>query len=117
MYKLYCFFFMVFISFPVCTKGNELMCDSLPHDSIRNFYIHEIVKIAPRINKLQNPQMGMTVMDDNAIRSVPTLLGEPDVIKALQLQPGVSAGTEGFAGMFVRGDAHHDLTPLLKFIT
>ena len=45
----------------------------------------------------------MTVMDDNAIRNVPTLLGEPDVIKALQLQPGVSAGTEGFAGMFVRG--------------
>lgn len=72
-------------------------------DTVRNFYIQEVVKTAPRIDRLRNPQMGMAVMDDNTIRNVPTLLGEPDVIKALQLQPGVSAGTEGFAGMFVRG--------------
>lgn len=72
-------------------------------DTVRSFYMQEVVKTAPRIDKPRNPQMGMTVMDDNAIRNVPTLLGEPDVIKALQLQPGVSAGTEGFAGMFVRG--------------
>lgn len=72
-------------------------------DTMRSFYMQEVVKTAPRIDKPRNPQMGMTVMDDNAIRNVPTLLGEPDVIKALQLQPGVSAGTEGFAGMFVRG--------------
>lgn len=72
-------------------------------DTVRSFYMQEVVKTAPRIDKPRNPQMEMTVMDDNAIRNVPTLLGEPDVIKALQLQPGVSAGTEGFAGMFVRG--------------
>lgn len=72
-------------------------------DTVRSFYMQEVVKTAPRIDKPRNPQMGMTVMDDNAIRNVPTLLGEPDVIKALQLQPGVSAGTEGFADMFVRG--------------
>lgn len=72
-------------------------------DTVRSFYMQEVVKTAPRIDKPRNPQMGMTVIDDNAIRNVPTLLGEPDVIKALQLQPGVSAGTEGFAGMFVRG--------------
>lgn len=72
-------------------------------DTVRSFYMQEVAKTAPRIDKPRNPQMGMTVMDDNAIRNVPTLLGEPDVIKALQLQPGVSAGTEGFAGMFVRG--------------
>lgn len=61
-------------------------------DTVRSFYMQEVVKTAPRIDKPRNPQMGMTVMDDNAIRNVPTLLGEPDVIKALQLQPGVSAG-------------------------
>lgn len=77
--------------------------DSVIKDTVRNFYIQEVVKTAPRVDKLRHPQMGMTVMDGNAIRNVPTLLGEPDIIKALQLQPGVSAGTEGFAGMFVRG--------------
>lgn len=37
------------------------------------------------------------------IKTIPTLFGEADVIKALQTQPGVSAGTEGLAGMYVRG--------------
>ena len=30
-------------------------------------------------------------------------MGEADIIKTLQLTPGVSAGTEGTAGMYVRG--------------
>ncbi|MDE6794897.1 MAG: TonB-dependent receptor plug domain-containing protein, partial [Muribaculaceae bacterium] len=34
---------------------------------------------------------------------IPTMLGEPDVIKAMQLQPGVSAGAEGLSGMHVHG--------------
>jgi hypothetical protein len=37
------------------------------------------------------------------IKSVPALFGETDVLKALQLLPGVKAGTEGTAGMYVRG--------------
>lgn len=37
------------------------------------------------------------------INKRPVLLGEHDVIKALQSSPGVVAGTEGFAGLYVRG--------------
>lgn len=37
------------------------------------------------------------------IKSIPTLLGEADLIKALQLLPGVQSGTEGATGMYVRG--------------
>ena len=86
----------------------ENLSDSVTKDTVRNFYLQEVVKTAPHIDKLRNSQMGITVMDYNAIRNVPTLLGEPDVIKALQLQPGVSAGTEGFAGMVVRGGENDD---------
>ena len=39
------------------------------------------------------------------IKAVPTMFGETDVLKALQLLPGVQAGTEGTAGLFVRGGA------------
>jgi hypothetical protein len=38
-----------------------------------------------------------------AIKKIPSLLGEPDIIKALQLLPGVNRGTEGFAAYYVRG--------------
>lgn len=37
------------------------------------------------------------------IRNTPVILGESDITKTLQLQPGVSGGTEGMAGMYVHG--------------
>ncbi len=37
------------------------------------------------------------------IERVPALAGETDLVRAIQLMPGVSAGREGSAGLFVRG--------------
>lgn len=37
------------------------------------------------------------------IRKTPTVLGEADVLKTLQMMPGVQAGMEGFSGIYVRG--------------
>ncbi len=37
------------------------------------------------------------------IRSLPALIGEPDVIKVLHLLPGVKFGVEGSVGFYVRG--------------
>ncbi|MCQ2203245.1 MAG: TonB-dependent receptor plug domain-containing protein [Bacteroidales bacterium] len=37
------------------------------------------------------------------VKSMPSLMGEADVIKALQSTPGVQSGDEGFGGMSVRG--------------
>ncbi len=37
------------------------------------------------------------------INNTPVMFGESDVIKTLQMQPGVSAGTAGLAGMHVHG--------------
>lgn len=56
----------------------------------------------------QNPGLqvvspGSTVLNEAQIKSVPTLLGENDVLKVLQLLPGVQGGMEGSSGIFVRG--------------
>jgi CarboxypepD_reg-like domain/TonB-dependent Receptor Plug Domain len=37
------------------------------------------------------------------LKDVPSLMGEKDIIKAIQLLPGVQTGTEGSNGLFVRG--------------
>ena len=37
------------------------------------------------------------------IRNTPAILGEADILKTIQLMPGVQAGTEGFSGLYVRG--------------
>ncbi|MBL4650832.1 MAG: TonB-dependent receptor [Aureispira sp.] len=42
-------------------------------------------------------------MDIKLIKSLPSMLGEADVIKAMQLLPGVQSGSEGASGLFVRG--------------
>ena len=37
------------------------------------------------------------------VKSAPALFGESDVIKTIQLLPGVQGGLEGFSGIYVRG--------------
>lgn len=50
-----------------------------------------------------NPQMGMERLSISETKLVPVLMGEPDLIKTLQLLPGVKTAGEGNGGMFVRG--------------
>ena len=52
---------------------------------------------------VRGSQIGAIEVPIAQIKSVPTLFGEADVLKALQLLPGVKAGTEGTSGMYVRG--------------
>ncbi len=49
------------------------------------------------------PQTGMEKITIQEVNKLPVLLGERDVIKAIQLMPGVKAASEGGSGFFVRG--------------
>ncbi len=46
---------------------------------------------------------GRMVLGPEYIKSVPTFLGERDVVKALQYLPGVQRANDGNSGLFVRG--------------
>ena len=59
-----------------------------------------IAPVEPTVDELRT---GMTDLPKEQIESIPTLLGEADVIRALQQTPGVQSGSEGFGGMSVRG--------------
>ncbi len=48
-------------------------------------------------------EMSVVKMDIKTIRKIPSLMGEVDVIKAIQLLPGVQATSEGSSGFSVRG--------------
>ena len=52
---------------------------------------------------LRSTEMGVTKIDIKEIESIPVLFGERDVMKTLQLMPGVKSGGEGSSGFFVRG--------------
>ena len=51
----------------------------------------------------QRTQMSRVEVPVDQIKRIPALLGEVDVLKALQLLPGVQSGGEGQNGLYVRG--------------
>ena len=52
---------------------------------------------------VKGSQMSAVDIPIEQIKAVPAMFGETDVLKALQLLPGVQAGTEATAGLYVRG--------------
>lgn len=52
---------------------------------------------------VQDVQMSVSRINVDQVRKLPTLFGEPDLIRAVQLQPGVLQAGEGTSGFFVRG--------------
>lgn len=48
-------------------------------------------------------EMSVTRIDPKSIETVPVLLGEKDIMKTLQLTPGVKSAGDGNSGFFVRG--------------
>ncbi len=52
---------------------------------------------------VRNAQMGQVDLSINQIRNIPAFLGEVDILKAIQLLPGVQNAGEGNSGFYVRG--------------
>lgn len=48
-------------------------------------------------------QMGVVRMNTETIKKIPALMGETDLLKTIQLLPGVQNTAEGFSGFSVRG--------------
>ncbi len=48
-------------------------------------------------------EIGVISLPIERLKQIPMLGGEPDIIKALQLQPGIQGGKEGTSGLIVRG--------------
>ena len=64
----------------------------------------EVVVQSSRKGEIQNrTQMSTISISPETIKSLPAFLGEADVLKAIQLLPGIQAGTEGSNGIYVRG--------------
>ena len=52
---------------------------------------------------LRSPQMSVERINIQEIRNVPVLFGERDVLKTIQLLPGVKSAGDGNSGFYVRG--------------
>lgn len=78
----------------------RLNIDMFPDSKV----LEELVITGARTDEnVKGTEMGTVELTMEKIKSIPALFGEVDVIKALQLLPGVVAAGEGNSGMYVRG--------------
>jgi len=64
-----------------------------------------VISSVARNENIKSTQMGMDKLNMAQIKDIPVLFGERDVMKTLQLLPGVKSGGDGNSGFYVRGGA------------
>ena len=65
--------------------------------------IREATVVAQKDAGIQSTYLGSIDIPLVHIQRTPVVFGEADVLKAIQLMPGVQGGNEGFTGLYVRG--------------
>jgi hypothetical protein len=87
---------------------SNLISFSLTHDTIVEIKMKSVVELGEVMilssdsHQNVNSRLGLTTIPLKQLTSTPAL-GEPDLLKSIQSQPGIKGGVEGSAGIFVRG--------------
>jgi hypothetical protein len=64
-----------------------------------------VVRATKKGDNLRKPVMGTETLNMKEIAKLPVIFGEKDIVKTLQLLPGVKSSGEGSSGFSVRGGA------------
>ena len=86
---------------------------NLKKDTKQNLYLEENIESLEEVIVTQNveeidirkPIMSLNILSNQTIKQTPVLFGESDLLKTIQLLPGVSNAGEGTGGFNVRGGA------------
>ena len=65
--------------------------------------LEEVVVNGKKGENVKSTQMGAIELNIESIKALPAFMGEVDVVKTIQLLPGVSSAAEGGQGFYVRG--------------
>ncbi len=88
--------------FSITLKGNESKRITAELEQLKS--LEEVVVTGKRKSDIhKTTQMSTVSVPAAFIKNIPAFLGEADVLKAIQLLPGIQAGTEGSNGIYVRG--------------
>ena len=70
----------------------------------RNTELQEVVVSSVRqTDNVTKPLMGVMKLSVKEIQDLPVIFGEKDILKSLQLLPGVQSASDGSSGFYVRG--------------
>ena len=82
--------------------NKDVKLDILLEEEVTN--LQEVtVKASSTGRSLKNPQMGVEKINVHEVRTIPVLFGERDILKTIQLLPGIKSAGEGNSGFYTRG--------------
>ena len=93
---------------PKKKEQKPIVFESSPATPTQSAIVPKMLEEVVVTSRLEAPavetsEIGAKKLTAQEIINTPVLFGESDVIKALQMQPGISEGQEGLAGMNVHG--------------
>ena len=103
--------------------SDQAVTINLQRDTTINFILSQDLQlsgatvVATKDAGILSTKMSAIEVPVTVIQQTPTLFGEADVLKTIQLMPGVQAGTEGFSGIYVRGGGPEENLLLLDGIS
>jgi len=62
-----------------------------------------VIKAEAADKNVKSAEMGVVKINPKDIKAIPVLFGEQDILKTIQLMPGVKSAGEGNSGFYVRG--------------
>ena len=93
-----------FVGFKAITKEINLTQNTVVDVQLSDEELEAAEVVADKFKQeLENTQMSTVSLTATEIKTVPVIFGEVDLIKILQLKPGVKSGSEGSSGLYVRG--------------
>ncbi len=94
-----------YIGYRPTTKSIVIQHDTLINVEleVQSSKLDEVVVTAVKNNKIVNNEIGSQLLSVFAIRQMPAVMGEPDLVKSLQLLPGIQTSNEGTTNLSVRG--------------
>ncbi|WP_457289278.1 TonB-dependent receptor [Pedobacter sp. UYP24] len=84
----------------ITVKNNQKLNVALAEN---NQLTEVVISSIKKDENVSSAQMGLQKVNVREISTVPVLLGERDVLKTLQLLPGIKSAGEGNSGFYVRG--------------
>lgn len=98
------FSYVGFQSVTKTLKLNQNITINLEMESNLELETVEVYGNQPKTSS-RSAQTSVVELPMRQVKSIPALLGEKDVLKVMQLMPGVQSGSEGNSGLYVRGGA------------
>jgi len=94
-----------YVGYNAQSRTFRLRCDTVIHADLEGVvHLQKVEIIADRTLHIhERTQMSVINLPVAQIKSMPAFLGEVDVMKVLQLMPGIQSGGEGSSGLYVRG--------------